>query len=156
MDTPAPPGGNPPSDKHPHPPVADLIGFRITELEGGTSLVEFTADHRHTNPMGTVHGGILCDIGDAAMGAALASLMPKDASFTTLELKMNFLRPVWKGPLRAEGRVIKAGRTVSLTECDIFDEQNRLVAHGASTLMTLHGEQAKGRRLGGSHDRDHD
>lgn len=147
MNTPAAPDVSPPSDKHPHPPVGDLIGFRIVRLEGGTSQVELTADHRHTNPMGTVHGGILCDIGDAAMGAALASLMPDDASFATLELKMNFLRPVWKGPLRAEGRVIKAGHSVSLTECDIFDEQNRLVAHGTSTLMTLHGDQAKGRRL---------
>ncbi|GAB6038797.1 PaaI family thioesterase [Fundidesulfovibrio butyratiphilus] len=132
--------------------MGDLIGFRIARLEGGTSLVEFTADHRHTNPMGTVHGGILCDIGDAAMGAALASIMPDDASFTTLELKMNFLRPVWKGPLRSEGRVIKAGRTVSLTECDIFDEQNHLVAHGTSTLMTLQGDQAQGRRLPSRHE----
>jgi uncharacterized protein (TIGR00369 family) len=95
--------------------------------------------------MGTLHGGILCDIADAAMGVAYASTLAPGESFTTLELKINYLRPVWNATLRANGRVVQRGRTVGLVECDVFDEQQRLVARASCTCMTLRGEQAKGR-----------
>ena len=95
--------------------------------------------------MGTVHGGILCDIADAAMGMAYASGLDEGETFTTLELKINFLKPVRTGRLTATGRVVKAGRTVGLVECDVTDEQERLVARATSTCMTLRGEQAVGR-----------
>ena len=73
--------------------------------------------------MGTVHGGILCDIADAAMGIAYASGLDEGETFTTLELKINFLKPVRTGRLTATGRIVKAGRTVGLVECDVTDEQ---------------------------------
>ena len=95
--------------------------------------------------MGTLHGGVLCDIADAAMGMALASLLDEGESFTTLELKINFLRPFWSGRLRAVGRVVRPGRTISLAECDVLDDQERLVARASSTCMTLRGEAATGR-----------
>jgi uncharacterized protein (TIGR00369 family) len=129
----------------PPPPVASLIGFVLTAVEPGRAVIELSADARHANPMGTVHGGILCDVADAAMGMAYASSLDEGETFTTLELKINFLKPVWTGKLVATGRVVKGGRTVGLVECDVVDEKDRLVARATSTCMTLRGDEAKGR-----------
>ena len=129
----------------PPPPVARLIGFTLTEVEPGRAVVALEADRRHANPMGTVHGGILCDIADAAMGIAYAATLDEGETFTTLELKINFLKPVRTGHLFATGRVVKGGRSVGLTECDVVDDKERLVARASSTCMTLRGEQAEGR-----------
>jgi uncharacterized protein (TIGR00369 family) len=129
----------------PPPPVATLIGFTLTAIEPGRAVLELSADARHANPMGTVHGGILCDVADAAMGMAYASTLDEGESFTTLELKINFLKPVWAGKLVATGRIVKGGRTVGLVECDIVDDKGRLVARATSTCMTLRGDEAKGR-----------
>jgi uncharacterized protein (TIGR00369 family) len=95
--------------------------------------------------MGTLHGGILCDIADAAMGIAFASTLTADESFTTLELKINFFRPVWEARLKAEGRVVRRGSSVGYIECDVTNEQGKLVAKAASTCLVLRGEAAKGR-----------
>jgi uncharacterized protein (TIGR00369 family) len=76
---------------------------------------------------------------------AYAAGLDKGETFTTIELKINFLRPVWTGKLRALGRVVKAGRTVGLVECDVIDAQDRLVARASSTCLTLRGDQAQGR-----------
>lgn len=131
--------------KFPMPPVAKLIGFELVELEKGEALFHLHADERHANPMGTLHGGVLCDVADAAMGMAYASTLADGETFTTLELKINFLKPVWKGQLVARGRVVKGGRTIGLVVCDVTDEQDQLVAHASSTCMTLRGEKAQGR-----------
>ena len=129
----------------PPPPIATLIGFRMTAIEPGRSRVELDADARHHNPMGTLHGGVLCDIADIAMGSAYASTLEEGESFTTLELKINFLRPVRAAHLVAEGNLVQRGRTVGLVECAITDERGRLVAKATSTCLTLRGEQAQGR-----------
>jgi len=129
----------------PDPPVARLIGFRLVEVAPGRAVFEMEAGDRHANPMGTLHGGILCDIADAAMGIAYASTLEEGESFTTLELKINFLKPVWKARLRAEGHLVKRGKTVGLVECDIVDETGSLVARASSTCLTLSGKQAAGR-----------
>ncbi len=129
----------------PQPPVATLVGFAITSVEPGQAVVEFEAGERHANAMGTLHGGVLCDIADAAMGIAYASTLEEGESFTTLELKINYLKPVWRAGLRAVGKIVKQGRTVGLVECDITDEKQRLIARTSSTCMTLRGEQAQGR-----------
>jgi uncharacterized protein (TIGR00369 family) len=129
----------------PPPPVASLIGFELTAIEPGRAVIELVAEARHANPMGTVHGGILCDIADAAMGMAFASTLDEGETFTTLELKINFLKAVWTGRLVATGRVVKGGRTIGLVECDVVDEKERLVARASSTCMTLRGDEAKGR-----------
>ena len=129
----------------PPPPIAQLIGFSLSAIEPGRAMIDFTAEARHANPMGTLHGGVLCDIADAAMGMAWASTLGEGETFTTLELKINFLRPVWTGKLTATGRVVQGGRTVGLLECDVVDDQGRLVARASSTVMTLRGAQAAGR-----------
>jgi uncharacterized protein (TIGR00369 family) len=130
----------------PPPPVGKTIGFRIAEIGPDVATFEMEADMtRHANPMGTMHGGVLCDLSDGAMGMAWASELDEGESFTTLELKINYLKPVWKGRLRAQARVIKRGKTVGLVNCDVSDENGDLVAHVTSTVMTLRGDQARGR-----------
>ena len=129
----------------PPPPIAQLIGFDLVSVKSSEAVVEFHATEAHANPMGTLHGGVLCDIADAAMGIAYSSNLAEGESFTTLELNINFLKPVWKGRLLAVGRVVKQGRTVGLVECDITDEKGNLVARATSTCMTLRGDQAQGR-----------
>jgi uncharacterized protein (TIGR00369 family) len=122
-----------------------LIGFELLRMENGESTMELEAEERHSNPMGTIHGGIICDLADAAMGTAFFSTLETGESFTTLELKINFVRPFWTGKLVAHGRVVSRGKTVGLTECDVVDDQGRLIAKASSTCMTLRGDAASGR-----------
>jgi uncharacterized protein (TIGR00369 family) len=130
----------------PPPPITRLIGFRLLSVEPGRAVFELDTDlKQHANPMGTLHGGILCDLADAAMGFAYGSTLEADESFTTLELKINFLRPVWQTRLTAVGRVVQRGQTLGLVECDVTDAEGRLVARASSTCMTLRGAQAQGR-----------
>jgi uncharacterized protein (TIGR00369 family) len=127
------------------PPVAALIGIELIRVEDGESQFELVAEERHANPMGTIHGGILCDLADAAMGSAFFSTLASEESFTTLELKINFLRPFWTGKLVANGRVVQRGRSVGMAECDVLDDEGRLIARATSTCMTLRGDAASGR-----------
>jgi uncharacterized protein (TIGR00369 family) len=127
------------------PPVSELIGFKLSESGEGRAVVLLEASEKHFNPMGTIHGGVLCDIADAAMGIAFASTLACGESFTTIELKINFLRPVRIAKLRAEGRVVQRGRTVGYVECEITDENGKLVAKSNSTCLVLRGDQAAGR-----------
>jgi uncharacterized protein (TIGR00369 family) len=131
--------------EEPNAPVADLVGFRVVEAEPGRAIFEMEAGPQHANPMGTLHGGILCDIADAAMGVAYASTLGEGETFTTLELKINFFKPVWKARLRATARIVKRGRTVAMVECDVVDDSGSLVARASSTCLTLSGEKAAGR-----------
>jgi uncharacterized protein (TIGR00369 family) len=126
-------------------PVARLIGFEAKDISDGRATVTLSAGPQHANPMGTLHGGILCDIADAAMGMAFASTLAPEESFTTVELKINFFRPVWQARLKAEGTVVQRGRTIGYAECVIIDEENRVVAKAASTCMVLRGQKAAGR-----------
>jgi uncharacterized protein (TIGR00369 family) len=127
------------------PPISELIGFEVSEASEGRVVVVLEAGTRHFNPMGTVHGGILCDIADAAMGIAFATTLAPGESFTTVELKINFLRPVRQAQLRAQGRVVQRGRTIGYVECEITDENGKLVAKSNSTCLVLRGDQAAGR-----------
>jgi len=126
-------------------PVGRLIGFETKEAADGRAVVTLAAGSQHANPMGTLHGGILCDIADAAMGVAFASTLAPDESFTTIELKINFFRPVWEAALKAEGKVVRRGSSLGYVECEITDENARLVAKAASTCLVLRGARAKGR-----------
>ena len=126
-------------------PVARLIGFEATDIGDGRATVTLSAGPQHANPMGTLHGGILCDVADAAMGMAFASTLAPEESFTTVELKINFFRPVWQAQLRAEGTVVQRGRTIGYVECAITDEEKRVIARAACTCMVLRGQGAAGR-----------
>ncbi len=125
--------------------VAKLIGFSLIEAGEGRAVVTLEAGPQHANPMGTLHGGILCDIADAAMGIAFTSTLDPTESFTTVELKINFFRPVWEAELRAEGKVVRRGKTVGYVECEVTDEDGRAVAKASSTCLVLRGKDAAGR-----------
>ena len=126
----------------PPAPIGALLGMRLVAVETGRARFELDADARHHNPMGTLHGGILCDIADSAMGMAYASTLEEGEIFTTLELKINFLRPVRSARLVAEGTIVQRGRTAGMTECAVTDENGRLIAKATSTCLTLRGDQA--------------
>jgi uncharacterized protein (TIGR00369 family) len=123
--------------EEPPPPIGRLLGFRLTAIEPGRAVFEMAVDERHHNPMGTLHGGVYCDMADAAMGFAYAATLQGDESFTTVELKINFLRAMRKGTLTAEAKVVKSGGALGYIECAVKDDQGRLVAKAASTCMKL-------------------
>jgi uncharacterized protein (TIGR00369 family) len=126
----------------PPPPVSRLIGFVLKSIEPGHAIFEMEADERHHNPMGTLHGGVYCDIADAAMGFAYAATLAEGETFTTIELKINFLRAVRKATLTAEARVVKAGSTLGYVECEVKDQTGKMVATAASTCMKLRQDPA--------------
>ena len=126
-------------------PVAALIGFHVEEAGDGRSVLSFRAGPQHAKPMGTLHGGVLCDVADAAMGLAFATTLAPDESFTTVSLDINFFRPVWQATLRVEGRVVNRGKSSGYVECDVTDRDGRWIARAHSTCFVLRGEQAKGR-----------
>jgi uncharacterized protein (TIGR00369 family) len=130
------------------PPIARLLGFVMKSLEPGHAVFEMEVDDRHHNPMGTLHGGVYCDLADAAMGYAYAATLGEGETFTTVELKINYLRAVRKATLTAEARVVKAGSTVGYVECDVKDQTGRLVARVASTCMKLKLESKSGNSTG--------
>jgi uncharacterized protein (TIGR00369 family) len=119
------------------PPIAHLLGFVLKSIEPGHAVFEMEIDERHHNPMGTLHGGVYCDLADAAMGYAYAATLGQGETFTTVELKINFFRPVRTGALTAEARVVKAGSTLGYVECDVKDQTGKLVAKAASTCLKL-------------------
>jgi len=128
-------------------PIGKLLGLMLTTEERGRATIEFQASARYANPMGMLHGGVLCDIADAAMGAAYHTTLAEGETFTSLGLKINFLRPVREANLRAEARVVRVGKVVGFVECNILDEQEGLVACASSTCMTLRGQHARGREV---------
>jgi uncharacterized protein (TIGR00369 family) len=119
------------------PPIARFLGFAMKSLEPGHAVFEMEVDERLHNPMGTLHGGVYCDLADAAMGYAYAATLGDGESFTTVELKINFFRPVRRGKLTAEARVVRAGSTLGYVECDVKDQDGKLAAKAASTCMKL-------------------
>jgi uncharacterized protein (TIGR00369 family) len=129
----------------PPPAAATKIGMRLASFKNGEAVVELDADASHANPMGTVQGGILAAIADAAMGWAYMTTLAEGESYTTLEIKTNFLRPVRAGRLEARARVRNAGRTVGLVECDVVAEGGKVAAYAVSTCMVLRDEAAAGR-----------
>src|SRR5262245_4479285 len=126
----------------PPAPVSRLVGFVMKSLEPGHALFELEAQERHHNPMGTLHGGIYCDLADAAMGYAYAATLAEGEAFTTIELKINFLRAVRKATLTAEARVVKAGSTLGYVECEVKDHSGKLVAKASCTCMKLQQEKS--------------
>ncbi|TMJ11552.1 MAG: PaaI family thioesterase [Bacillati bacterium ANGP1] len=126
-------------------PIAELIGFRVGEIGPGRAVGSLRAGPQHANPMGTLHGGVLCDLADAAMGMAFVTTLAPDESFTTMALSINFFRPVWQARLRAEARVVNRGKNVGYVECDVIDQDGKEVAKARSTCFVLRGDHARER-----------
>lgn len=128
------------------PAVANTLGFELVEVGEGSAVIEITTDpKKHGNPMGTIHGGILGDVADAAIGTAHAMTLEEGETFTSIDLRINFFRPAWKEKLRAVAKAVQLGKTVSYYNCDILREDGKLVATVTSSVMTLRGEKAQGR-----------
>ena len=128
------------------PTIAKTLGFRLIEVGPLTATMELMADTEvHANPMGTIHGGVWCDIADAAIGTAHATSLEEGESFTSIDLQINFFRPAWNGRIRAVAKPVNVGRQVSRYVCDILRDDDKLVAQVTSTVMTLRGDQASGR-----------
>jgi uncharacterized protein (TIGR00369 family) len=119
------------------------LGARIAESEPGRVVLELVAGPQHRHGGGVVQGGVITQIADAAMGMSLATLQEDGLWNTTIELKINFLRPVVAGRLRAVGRVIEMKQTLMFSEADVLDDQGRIVARASSTCMAV--PQGQGR-----------
>jgi uncharacterized protein (TIGR00369 family) len=133
----------------PGPPIATTIGFTCTAAELGSATMEMDTDpSRHANPMGTLHGGVLCDLADAAMGFAMATTLEDEETFTSVDLTIKFFKPIWRSHLRARALVTKRTRSLGMVECEVEDEQGSLVAKLFSTCMVLRGKDAGGRMVG--------
>jgi len=132
-------GETPPS------PIAKLIGFTAQRIDLGLAILELDASDRHANPMGTLHGGVICDIADAAMGISFATTLEDDETFTTLDLTAKFFKPIWNAHLTATAHVVKRTRTLGLIECEVTDNAGSLVAKLYSSCIVLRGQDARGR-----------
>jgi uncharacterized protein (TIGR00369 family) len=113
------------------------LGARIAEAEPGRVVVELPVGPQHRHGEGVVQGGVITQIADAAMGITLATLQEDGMWNTTIELKINFLRPVIEGRLRAIGRVVEMKQTLFFSEADVIDEKGRVVARASSTCMPV-------------------
>lgn len=126
--------------------ISRLLGLELVAVDRGGAVLRLDADAEvHGNQQGTVHGGLLCELADAAIGTAHSTVVAPGESFTSIDLKATFLRPVWRERLTAAARVTHSGRTVSHYLCEITRGDGRPVATVTSAVMTLRGERARGR-----------
>lgn len=126
--------------------ISRTLGMRVLAVGEGSATVEIAADVTiHGNQQGTVHGGLISELADAAIGTAHSTLMNEGETFASVDLKLNFMRPVKKSTLRAVATPIQRGKTISHYLCNIFQDDDKLVATAMSAVMTLRGEKAMGR-----------
>lgn len=123
----------------PGPPIAHLLSFRLTQVEAGRIVFEGHPGPDHYNPIGTVHGGYAATLLDSCMGCAVQSMLPRGTGYTTLEIKVSAVRAITAdtGIVRAEGRVLSAGRRVGTAEGRLVDAAGRLLAHGTTTCLVM-------------------
>jgi uncharacterized protein (TIGR00369 family) len=125
--------------KIPFPPILHTLDFKVDSAEKGQAIFSFEPQEFHYNPIGAVHGGVISAILDSAMGCTLHSILPAGTGYTTLELKVNFLKAITikTGVLRAIGKIINSGSRTALVEAQLLDSNNKLYAHAVSTCMIL-------------------
>jgi uncharacterized protein (TIGR00369 family) len=121
-------------------PYPNLIGMTLEEIAFDRCRIGLVLDPRHMQPFGVVHGGVLATLVDTATFWAGYLRLPAGTGLVNVDLKLNYLKAVMRGTLRAEGRCLRAGRQVSVTEASVFDAQGELVAHGTSTLLAMPGK----------------
>ena len=121
----------------PRPPITDTLGFYLIEVEKGRVAFQGTPQHRHYNPIGSVHGGFHATLLDSCVGCAVQSTLEAGQGYTTLELKVNYIRALTDrvGPVRAEGRVIHVGKQIGTAEGKLVDADGKLYAHASTTCL---------------------
>lgn len=126
--------------------ISQLLGIELVAIAERQATRRIEANPAlHSNQQGTVHGGLLCELADAAIGTAHSTIIQPDQSFTSIDLKATFLRPAWAGTLTATASAIHSGRTISHYSCDIVRDDGKTIATVTSAVMTLTGEKARGR-----------
>lgn len=137
-------------DMHTHmhypTPISKTLDINIIEAGLGTATLQINATkEKHGNQQGTIHGGLLCELADAAIGTAHSTVVQEGETFTSVELKINFYRPVFEDILTAKASPLQSGKNLSHYQCDIFRSDGKRAAMITSTVMTLRGDKAKGR-----------
>lgn len=126
--------------------IANTLQLQLVSVGAGIAEIGIDANVAiHGNQQGTIHGGLLCELADAAIGTAHSTLMQEGESFTSLELKINFFRPVWQDRLIARAQPVQSGRTITVYNCYITNSTGKTIAMVTSTVMTLRGDSASGR-----------
>jgi uncharacterized protein (TIGR00369 family) len=130
----------------PPPPIAVLLGFRLTEVEPGHAVFECTPGEQHYNPIGVVHGGLAMTLLDSAMGCCVQTRVPAGSGYTTLEAKTNLVRAITDktGRLRAIGKVVHIGSRIATAEGRLEDASGKLYAHASTTCIVLSGSMSGG------------
>ncbi|MFI2344031.1 PaaI family thioesterase [Nocardia gamkensis] len=125
------------------PFIGDLLGMEVDELEHGKVVFALRTRPDFANPLGTTHGGICATLLDSVMGCAVHTTLEPGVGYTTLELKINYIRAVPTGGRRltATGTTIHVGRTTATAEGRVVDEQGRLVAHATTTCVIFRAQQ---------------
>jgi uncharacterized protein (TIGR00369 family) len=136
------PTQTPHEDRFFHAPIVDLLGLEIHLNEDDSVTVTMAVDRRHHNPMGTVHGGIACTLADAAMGLTFSRTLLPHQNFATVELKMNFIRPVTETSLHARGKLVRRGMRIGFLECEITDARKKLIGTATCTCLIAEAESA--------------
>ncbi|MFY1670891.1 PaaI family thioesterase [Plantactinospora sp. WMMB334] len=126
--------------------ISSTLGIRLVDVGLGSATVEIDADPAvHGNQQGTVHGGLIIELADAAIGTAHSTVVGPDETFTSIDLRAVFLRPVWQDTLRATARPAHAGRTITHYSCEVIRNDGKPVATVTSIVTTLRGDQSHGR-----------
>lgn len=128
----------------PRPPIAELMDFYPTEVSVGRTVFECRPEEYHYNPTGVVHGGLAATLCDTAMACAILTELPLNVGNTTLELKVNFIRPMTEatGQVRCIGEALHVGKRTATAESRLVDGEDRLLAHGSTTCLVLSGESS--------------
>ncbi|WP_430454349.1 PaaI family thioesterase [Rhodopirellula europaea] len=134
------------SERFSEAPISRLVGFEVQpsdiadgEPDAGQAIVNINCGPQHHNPMGRVHGGLVSALADAAMGIAFGRTLLSSEDFSTIEMKVNFIRPIREGRLSAKAVVIQRGLRIGFVECQITDKRGKLVATASSTCTVLAG-----------------
>ena len=125
--------------RYPIPPIAELLGFHLAEVDFGRAVFRSTPEFKHYNPLGTVHGGYVATLLDSCMGCAIHSTLPVGVGYTTLEFKVTLIRAITDetGVVTAEGRILNSGRRAASAEGRLTDAKGRLLAHGTTTCLVF-------------------
>jgi uncharacterized protein (TIGR00369 family) len=125
----------------PRPPIAALLGFEASEVDAGRIVFRMVPGEHHYNPIGAVHGGVLATLCDSAMGCAVHSMLPAGTGYTTLELKINYVKPVTveTGEVICRAEVVHLGGRTATAEARVEDASGRVLAHATTTCLVMRG-----------------
>jgi uncharacterized protein (TIGR00369 family) len=132
--------------KLPPPPMARLMGFSLAHVERGLAIFECTPDESAYNPIGVVHGGLVCTLADSAAGCAVQTTLEAGVAYTSIDINVTYLRPVTKdsGLLRATGRTTKPGRRVAYATVEVTDGAGKLLAQATSSCLVMDSRASAG------------